>query len=290
MPIAKKAKIKLVPQSDGGGLFKVVDPETGRELSEAGAAARQAPSENAKNATLATAAKGLPSLCGEGDSWLNLFSDITPFPKTFFDILGETFPTRNLAFPGDTVENMLQKKRYRVSLSSGLHKVFVFSGGGNDLIAGNGLTRLVKNKGDGHGSANAADYVNKTALTAALATLEAEYRQIAREAKQFASGILMLTHGYDHAIPRKNGKWLGKSLAARGFAHDEPLSPKIVAFIVDRFNDMLKMLDAEIAHLRHVDVRGAVNGRWYDELHPKAAGARDVAKLFEHEISKLLIV
>jgi hypothetical protein len=36
-------------------------------------------------------------------------------------------------------------------------------------------------------------------------------------------------------------------------------------------------------------VRGTVKTRWHDELHPKEPAARDVAKLFEKEIGKLLI-
>jgi hypothetical protein len=99
----------------------------------------------------------------------------------------------------------------------------------------------------------------------------------------------MLTHGYDHALPRKNGKWLGKLMATRGYAHDDPLARKIIAHLVDAFNAMLKRVDTDFAHVRHIDVRGTVNGRWHDELHPKETAARDIAKLFEKEIKALLV-
>jgi hypothetical protein len=206
-----------------------------------------------------------------------------------FDVLGETFPTRNIATPGDTFENMFAQKHYKSVLQSGLYRVFIFSAGGNDILGGGSLAALIKNKGEGHGSSDPSDYVIEKQLQKVLAKLDKGYRAVARESKQFEPRILMLTHGYDYALPRKNGKWLGTPMKGKGYAHDDPISPKIIAFLVDRFNDMLKAVDADFAHVRHVNVRGTVAGRWHDELHPKEPAARDIAKLFENEIKSLLV-
>jgi lysophospholipase L1-like esterase len=285
----RKREVRLIPDSVDALSFKVLDADTGEELSRAEVEELQAvlpPPQAAKTKSLSAQSV---KICGEGDSWLNLLSHISGFPKTLFDVLGETFPSRNLAFPGDTLEGMLAHKDYESVLKSGLYRVFVFSAGGNDFIGGGGLASLLKNKSEGAGSAHPGDYVNQAKLSQVFAKLEQSYRIVAKQAKQFEPRILMLIHGYDYALPRKNGKWLGKQMAARGYAHDEPLAPKIIAHLVDAFNAMLKRVDADFAHVRHVDVRGTINGRWHDELHPKEAAARDIAKLFEKEIKTLLV-
>jgi hypothetical protein len=289
MAEAKRQEVRLVPQGDEGFDFKIIDAETGRELTSTEVEELQAvyaPPQAAKPRSMAAASV---KLCGEGDSWLNLLSHLSGFPKTFFDVLGESFPTRNIAKPGDTFENMFAEKQYKSVLKSGLYRVFIFSAGGNDILGGGSLSALLKNKSEGHGSSNAADYINQTQLKKVLTKLDTGYRAVAREAKLFEDRILMLTHGYDYALPRKNGKWLGTPMQGKGYAHDDPISPKIIAHLVDRFNEMLKALDADFAHVRHVNVRGTVAGRWHDELHPKELAARDVAKLFEAEIKSLLI-
>jgi hypothetical protein len=288
MAAAKKQEVRLVAKADEGLDFKIVDPDTGRELSRAEVEELQAvfpPPHAAKTKSLTTSSI---RLCGEGDSWLNLLSNISGFPKTLFDILGETFPTRNLAFPGDTFDHVLAEKQYKSVLKSGLYRVFVFSGGGNDILGGGGLTSLLRMKSDGHGSANPADYINQQVMTQVMGRLGKGYRQVAKEAKVFEPRILMLTHGYDYALPRKNGKWLGTPLQDKGYAHDEPVAPRIIAFLVDQFNAVLKSVAQENAHVRHIDVRGTVKTRWHDELHPKEPAARDVAALFQKEIGKLL--
>jgi lysophospholipase L1-like esterase len=285
----KKREVRLIPDADDALAFKIVDADTGEELTRAEVEELQAvlpPPQAAKTKSMAAQSV---KLCGEGDSWLNLLSHISGFPKTLFDVLGETFPTRNLAFPGDTLGGILAHKDYESVLKSGLYRVFVFSAGGNDFIGGGGLASLLKRKSEGHGSSNPVDYVDQVKVSQVFAKLEQSYRLVAMQAKQFEPRILMLIHGYDYALPRKNGKWLGKQMAARGYAHDEPLAPKIIAHLVDTFNEMLKRVDADFAHVRHVNVRGTVNGRWHDELHPKEAAARDIAKLFEKEIKSLLV-
>jgi hypothetical protein len=289
MADAKKQEVRLVPEADEGFGFKVVDPKTGRELTRAEVQELQAvypPPHAARTKSLSAASV---RLCGEGDSWLNLLSNISGFPKTLFDILGETFPTRNLAFPGDTFDHVLTEKQYKSVLQSGLYRVFVFSGGGNDILGGGGLASLLRKRSEGNGSSDPVNYVNQQTLKRVLDRLGNGYRQVAREAKAFEPRILMLIHGYDYALPRKDGKWLGTPLQAKGYAHDEPIAPKIIAFLVDQFNAVLHSVARDNGHVRHIDVRGTVKTRWHDELHPKEPAARDVAALFQKEIARLLV-
>jgi GDSL-like Lipase/Acylhydrolase family len=295
MAIEQNSKVKLIRREDEAFAFRVVDADTGRELSEAEVKARLPQQPEAKAGALPHGArsKALTAaplrICGEGDSWINLLHPISGFPKTFFNVLGDSFFTNNIGFPGHTFERVLNDKQYVQVLGSGRYRVFIFSGGGNDILGGGGLADLLKKKSDGNGSAKPSDYVKPSALASVLKKLDTGYRQVAREAKAAEKDILMLTHGYDYAIPRKNGKWLGTPLKQAGFAHDEALSPKIIAFLVDQLNAMLAKVAADIAHVRHVNVRGTVKTLWHDELHPTAAGAKLVAKLFEKEIGRLMI-
>lgn len=281
--------VRLVPDPENAFVFRAYDAKTGRELSQEEAQALAGPSRAPEPRMGRSMAAAGPRLCGEGDSWINLLSDLSGYPKTFFDLLGKTFPARNIAFPGDTFEEVLAKKQYKQVLQSGLYRVFIFSGGGNDLLGGGGLTRLLKEKSQGHGSADPADYIKTATLNDVMAKLEGGYRKVAHEAKAFEPSIRMLTHGYDYAIPRKNGRWLGKPFKERGYAHDDPIARAIIIHLVDRFNEVLKAVDDDITHVRHVDVRGTIKTRWHDELHPKATGAAAVAKLFEAEIASLLV-
>jgi hypothetical protein len=293
--MAEKRKIKLIPDAKQAFVFKVVDVETGEELSakEVEALRPQRTDEPAIGRGAERGARELSAaplrICGEGDSWMSFLGLSTFFPKTFFDILGETFSTLSVGFPGHTFEQILAAKQFKQTLDSGRFKVFIFSGGGNDFLGGGALVKMLKNKSDGHGSSNPSDYIKPDKLAATLAKLKKGYRSVAKQAKASRSDILMLTHGYDYAIPRKDGPWLGTPLKTAGFSHDDPLSPKIIAFLVDRFNDMLGGIDAEFAHVRHVNVRKTIKTKWHDELHPTTEGARLVAKLFEKEIGTLLV-
>ena len=295
MPIEQGSRIKLIRREGEAFSFKVVDADTGRELSESEVRARmpQQAAISPVGAAKALKPKALVApplrVCGEGDSWINLLNPLSGFPKTFFDLLGKSFSTDNIGFPGHTFERVLNDAQYVQKLQSGQFRVLVFSGGGNDILGGGGLASLLKKKSQGAGSANPADYVSASALKSVLKRLGDGYRLVAKQAKTAEKNILMLTHGYDYAIPRKNGKWLGTPLKDAGFTHDEPLSPKIIAFLVDQFNELLKSIDAEFAHVRHVNVRNTVKTLWHDELHPTAEGAKKVSKLFEAEINRLLI-
>lgn len=285
----KNQEVKLIPDPENALVFKIVDAGTGRELSEAEVEALQAGAPQPEAARTRSLSAQSVRLCGEGDSWLNLLWHVTGLPKTLLDVLDETYEVKMLAKPGDTLETVLEEVAYESVLESGRYLVFIFSAGGNDFIGGGGLASLLKNKSQGNGSANPGDYIDQAKLKQVLTKLEKGYRTVAKQVKQFEPRILMLTHGYDHARPRKNGKWLGKLMASRGYVHDEPLTRQIIAYLVDAFNAMLKRVDGDFAHVRHIDVRGTVNGRWHDELHPKEAAARDIAKLFDREIKTLLV-
>ena len=134
-----KRKIKLVPDPAEALVYKVIDAETGEELSPEEVKALQpaAAEPVSKGAAAKGKAKSLAApplrVCGEGDSWISFLQLSFLFPKTFFDVLGATFSTSNLGFPGHTFDEILAANGFMQALDSGNFKVFVFSGGGNDI-------------------------------------------------------------------------------------------------------------------------------------------------------------
>jgi GDSL-like Lipase/Acylhydrolase family len=109
--------------------------------------------------------------------------------------------------------------------------------------------------------------------------IENGYRAILATIRGRWPKLPIIIHGYgygrplpdqDFAIPPRDG-WTGKPMRDRGIS-DPALQLAIVEAMIDRFNDILKRLAAEVSDLRYVDVRNVVGDDWRDELHPNDAG------------------
>jgi lysophospholipase L1-like esterase len=214
----------------------------------------------------------------EGDSWFHL-----PFffPKDAVDFLRETFDVSSIALFGDTVENMLKEKQYVQKLKPRNFRHFLFSGGGNDVLASIGKFVLARKPGDTD-PAHAPDYVDKSFETK-VANIIKGYRTLATDVRAtVGSTVTIYVHGYGNAFPLAGGKYLGGPLLKLGFdavAHDK-LSAAIVAHMVKMFNEALQAFAASHAGVVYVDLRDAMKnkGDWHtDEIHPKATGAKKIA-------------
>ena len=101
----------------------------------------------------------------------------------------------------------------------------------------------------------------------------------------------MVGHGYDYVIPRDGGPWLGGPFNCQGLDMiDRPkLCQAIIDILIHAFNSRLKALQTRHPkNFRYVDLRGTVKpGEWWDELHPKDAGAKKTAAEFAAVIEAL---
>lgn len=225
-------------------------------------------------------------ICADGDSWIEIlieFSHLFGYHRTFFDVLEERYRTATTAWPGDTFEKMLQEKTYTQHIDSGIFDFFIFSGGGNDVLGGGALTGLLKSKNDGGGSSDPADYLKLDRIDDALKKLRSGYMDIAQYVKVKSPKTVMLVHGYDYPLAQPDGPWLGSPFQKRNFdiTHDKALINSILAYLVDRFYSLLEDVARANSNVILVDIRGVVNGRWADELHPKREASRDIADIYQ---------
>lgn len=245
--------------------------------------------DNARKSELESTigAPGAPrtKLLAEGDSWFNL--PPIGWPATAIDILRGDYDVWNLAMWGDEIAEMVATKQYRQLLESKLYRHFLFSGGGNDVLGSIG-SYVTKRKAGDSDPANAPGYV-RPAFRTKVKDIIALYKTVAADARKWGPpGIVLYVHGYANAIPRKNGKYLGKPLKALDFDADQhaALARAVVATMVGIFNDALRGFASSTANVVYVDMRKAVGASdWSaDEIHPLKSGARKVAAAFSSAV------
>jgi hypothetical protein len=231
-------------------------------------------------------------VCAEGDSWINILwplSSILGHERTFFDViqLSGNYQNVDLAYPGDTFDEILIKKEYEVALKSASYDYFVFSGGGNDVLGGGALNSFLKDRQDADPREPVETWLNMTNVESAINKLAQGYSTIVNETEVWASGkTTMLMHGYDYPIPRSGEPWLGKPLEDKGYhlITDAVQISSIFKYLVNRFYDMLESIaENPVAHL--IDLRNTVGDRWNDELHPKSQASTDIASIFMNEMT-----
>ncbi|MCA1444600.1 hypothetical protein I6F07_31335 [Ensifer sp. IC4062] len=225
-------------------------------------------------------------ICADGDSWINILwplSALAGYAPTFFDILEGRYYARNVAYPGDTFEQMRQKKDYRRLVKSASFDFFIFSGGGNDILGGGALTELLRPRISGT-PADPSSFLRLDVLERTMRLLEEGYNEIACDVETLSTSkrTQMLVHGYDVPMPVANGPWLGQPFIRRGFSltDDGALIEGILTYLVDRLYDMLERIERAQNNVTVVRLKGVVKGRWNDELHPRKAASQDLAKKF----------
>ncbi|MFB9171443.1 hypothetical protein ACFFVJ_00445 [Roseibium salinum] len=228
-------------------------------------------------------------VCAAGDAWLNVLIEVSRFlgyNKTFFDVLDAYYHTASTAWPGDTFDQTIEKRPFKVHIESGIFDYFVFSGGGNDILGGGALTKLLKDRRAGQGSEKPEDYILPERLDATLQKLQTCYLDIAEYVMNRSPRTQMLVHGYDYPVARSDGPWLGRPFLRRGFdmRTDKALIADILAYLVDRFYAMLEDVSDRHTNVTVVDIRNIVRGRWTDELHPELEASKDIAAFYRNVI------
>ncbi|WP_076865861.1 hypothetical protein [Bradyrhizobium mercantei] len=254
--------------------------------------ARHIPVAPAAGKKLATAKTTAP-IVAEGDSWFRL-PQIFPFPKTCIDFLVQSgYPITNLAHWGDTLGDMLLAGQFWPYID-GRDDLLLFSAGGNDIIGNGGLATFLNLFDVDHTKPSDAPYYVKQAF----------YDNLEKVVGKIEAGLILpmvsrhankriIMHGYDYAIPRPQGPWLGSPMASQGLdpTFNADLCQAIVRLMIDAYNVRLKGLASKYnAVFIYLDLRGTIGKtEWYDELHGKDAAARKIAAKFAKAIDAVTV-
>ena len=275
---------KLVPNPDHGFCYDVVDSD--------GVIVPEAEYKRYLDAeTLAAPFDGQKRICGVGDSWIDILyplSAILGYPPCFFDYIEGSgkYRTLELGDPGLTLRNILKEspRRYMQPMKSAMYDYFILSASGND-VAGVPFANMLKTKASGNGSTNGRDYIKPDIKDHYLGNIYRGYTRITQEVWIWSSGRTeCLIHGYDIPAPRVQGPFFGRFLSEMGFdvRGDAELIESIMSYLIGELYSTLESvrdLNAD-RRIRVVDLRGIVDGRWHDELHPDRDAAKDVADKF----------
>jgi hypothetical protein len=235
-------------------------------------------------------------IIADGDSWFKLpplhWPPSNPIvPWTFINFLQEKYSIINLAWWGDTLAEVILAGQFWPYLMSGQSDVFLFSAGGNDILGGGELWRYLNFFDVAHDKPSDAPYYVKPNFYVNLNSIMGEYESLIRQIEIRTPHVIVLGHGYDYAIPRDNGPWLGASMIRQGLVPSErpQLCKAIVRVMIDAFNNKLKILEANHPkHFKYVNLRNRIKpSQWWDELHPLDPGARNTAAKFATALESL---
>jgi hypothetical protein len=246
-------------------------------------------------------------ILAEGDSWFEY-----PLPAGRGDgviyqlqkLLG--YRIANMAHHGLEVEQMLglsmrQEIISRLTDPKVNFDALLFSGGGNDIV-GDQFCIWLK---DSPPIVPPEQMLDTNAVSAALAILEAEYRELIDIRDQFSRDTVIFVHAYD--FPPVTGKkacglvgpWLKPSLdyAYRhlGVANPDPNDEfLVVKTVMQMFAAMLNRIakDANVEKFVVVPTQGTLSpddSDWQNEIHPSSAGFTKIATKFEAALASVFL-
>jgi len=223
-----------------------------------------------------------PLIVAEGDSWFQ-------FPRkpkdTIDHLIDRGYAIKCLSAAGDTLAQMRGHEEYINVFRETGATIFMLSGGGNDVLGGGDLKRLLKP----YAPRQSAEWHINDNFDVALNEAIDLYRQILSVVLQ-NTGVTALIHGYDYVIPN-GGRWLGEPMADRNIT-DPRLQREIARVMIERFNGRLSTLPHEfpgrVVYVNQREAVGDLLDEWFDELHPNTEGYGRVAARFHDAISALL--
>lgn len=193
-------------------------------------------------------------------------------------MLLDDFAILSLDAGGDTLQNMLEQSEFVEAIKTTGASIMLFSGGGNDLLAGGHLAEHLRD----HDAALSAYQHLLPSFERVLGDAIGWYDKLFRKVEAETPGVALIVHGYDRPIPAA-GRWLRAPMSSHDIPEDVQL--QIAAVMIDRFNERLKLLAEGFEHMTPLDNRGTLGaGRWYDELHPTEPGYAEIAGRFKAAI------
>ena len=280
--------------------YSGMDRWTSEEVARFKDDARRRPPRVAARRALA---RGTEMIVAEGDSWF----DYAPGTDVI-DCLQYYHGYRidNYAKAGDTLENMIYgtgiNDRFQPTsptIESVLRRlgelqprVFLFSGGGND-VAGEEFESFLNHKASG-----LSPLLESTLDQMVNVVFRKYYEDLIAKVAATAPNTTIITHGYARTVPTGKGvnilfftfagPWLRPALAKKGIL--DPVEQRNLVFAaIDSFNEMLAGLSAAHSKFRHVDLRDMINPDrdWTNELHLKNSAFARVAHRIHLEIQSI---
>lgn len=219
-----------------------------------------------------------PVIVSEGDSWFQYPIKL----DDVIDVLMQDFQILSLGAAGDLLTAMAAHAEYISAIADERADFFLLSGGGNDMLHSGRLREFLRPWQSGM---EPRDALQPARWNEFLDLMRATYSSVFSSLIGRFPRLTILCHGYDYAVPRSGGKWLGGPLADRGVPRASWNA--VIRVLIDDFNGVLTGLAAQHSHVVHVDCRGTVGesaNSWFDELHPRDSGYARVAELFADQI------
>lgn len=207
----------------------------------------------------------------------------------------------NYSKAGDTLENMIRgasvdmyMKRLRSQFGVIVEKVgklqskiFLFSGGGNDIAGDEFIDYL--NHHDTGLPAIKMEYANSMVNETFRGLLVYMISELTRA----SPAIKIIMHGYGKTAPTGigvlwYGPWLRPALVKKHI-EDEEEKRRAVFYMIKLYNDMLLGLSKEHANFNYIDLTRMLDPDkdWANELHLRNSKFADAAKLIHEKIHSL---
>ena len=278
-------------------LQKILDPASEYEPPEGPMACfndwARAKRRNKFEAALdASAAKGRPPkiVFAAGDSW---FQFPIPTRREIVDVLLEQHPDWAVyctSAAGEWLERISQGPfRIEHNQQTWPFAALLLSGGGNDIVGGaGGVGRMLR------------PYTPGRPVSQCLG-LEADIRLAYLQ--QWILNVLakvpqtpVLMHGYAIPFPgvgrhwsSGRARWMKPSLNEVGFRGRRKKQRKVIAYIMNRFNQILASMAERYPNFHYIDCRDLGTGRseWLDELHPENEVWTEVACRYSAKLQEI---
>ncbi|MFY0686247.1 MAG: hypothetical protein JXQ90_03730 [Cyclobacteriaceae bacterium] len=228
-------------------------------------------------------------IVSEGDSWFQY----PIFLKDIIDHLNEypDYAIRSFGYGADWLSNMVDQAEFINDIRYYEAKIFMLSGGGNDLLAGGKIKDILHPFSDSISDADG--YFKQDKKKEVIDHIHGLYTQMFARLNRLFPDLHILCHGYDYAIPKEHSligdnkhRWLWEPMTE--LAIPEGFRSEIVVILMDSFYEMLEKLKSEHKNIHIVDNRNEVApNEWNDELHPKNYGFMKIAQNFHNVIEKI---
>jgi hypothetical protein len=236
---------------------------------------------------------GSIGLIAEGDSWFSFPKFIrTNLVLELDEWSGDSAALWSLARNGDTAQEIMFGQQYgtlRRLFSDATLRIdgFLFSAGGNDLVAEN-LPNFLNTYEAGM---KWLDCINMPYLDLKFRDVQAAYQRLIDLRDAYRPNTYIFTHAYDFAVPSGKkvhfllftaGGWLKDQFLTKGIK-DKAIQQEIVTYLLTRFGKMQETLESITDRFVYVRTQGTLDkGKdWQDELHPSTEGFKKVVVKFE---------